>query len=91
MSLFGSIISKILNQQNFTDTAEGEKKKTLNEKISETISNILTVSFFFIYLTRIDKYIPNDEFFKTILKIVASTFLVLSVIGLVINIFEFIN
>ncbi len=91
MSLFGSIISKILNQQNFTDTAEGEKKKTLNEKISETLSNILTFAFFFIYVTRLDKHIPDTEMFKTILKIVASTFLVLSVIGLVINVVELMN
>ena len=89
MSIFGSIISKVLNIQKFTDTTETEKP--LSEKISETISNVLTFAFFFIYLTRLDKHIPETEFFKTILKIVASTFLVLSLIGLVINIFELLN
>ena len=93
MSLIGGLLEKVLNlnKQNFSTESEEKSKKTLSEKTIDLISNGLMCMFFFLYVIHIDNYIPETYDFKNILKIVASTFLVLSFMALVVNVLEFLN
>jgi hypothetical protein len=68
----------------FTNTSE----YTLNEKIINIMETVLYIFFFFLYITRVDNYIPDTDGFRNILKIIASTFLVLSFMTFILNVVD---
>ncbi len=70
--------------------ADGDKAPalSLNEKINNTMETFLYIFFFYLYITRVDNYIPETDGFRNILKIIASTFLVLAFMTFVLNIVD---
>ncbi len=72
--------------------ADGDTDKapelSLNDKIINIMETFLYIFFFFLYITRVDNYIPETDGFRNILKIIASTFLVLSFMTFVLNIVD---
>jgi len=71
----------------FTNANE-EESLSLNDKILNTMETVLFIFFFFLYITRIDNYIPDTDGFRNILKIIASTFLVLSFMTFILNVVD---
>lgn len=70
------------------DKFANNDKPNTTDTITDTMSNLLYIFFFFLYISRVDNYIPDTDSFKNILKIVASTFLVLSFMGIILNIID---
>lgn len=61
---------------------------TLNNKIINMMESVLYLFFFFLYIIRVDNYIPDTDGFRNILKIIASTFLVLSFMTFIISLVD---
>ena len=72
------------NKDKFSDNDKPE----LSYILIDTMSNFLYIFFFYLYITRIDNYIPETDGFRSMLKIIASTFLVLSFMGIILNIID---
>jgi hypothetical protein len=70
------------------DKFSNNSEYTLNEKIINTMETVLYIFFFFLYITRVDNYIPDTDGFRNILKIIASTFLVLSFMTFILNVVD---
>lgn len=93
MALFTKLLQKFTNKEKLTqgslDSDSDSNKRNFNEITVSLLLNGLMFMFFFIYISHGDKYIPNDNSFKVVLKVISSTFLVLSFISIVVDVLEY--
>ncbi len=88
-----NILSYIIKTEKFETTADTQQDttNTMKDKIINFIFNFSLFGFLLLYLIKLDSYVPESYNMKTIAKIMASTYFVLSVIILISDIFGFFN
>lgn len=87
MSL-SNIIHHLTGAKRLSFAATNDNLPTLNEKIMNITETILYIFFFLTYVTTVDTYLPEAYKSKKTLKIIASTFLLLSLMTIIINIVD---